>query len=193
MGVPFPFAVGIGYQKLRNREISRFKFMILLTFPPLAVTAIACKKFIKKESRHLHKKADDRLVEMFELPYKENYFWWEAWRLMERFIIAGLSVFLTNPIYRILYITAIFAFFCHLHRRLNPYKRTMFILKRLDAFSWVCLFFLSLLNGYRAVVYIYNIPRVDSIYYALKAADIFEQIFSPLWYFIIAFIFMKVW
>ena len=43
----FPFAVGIGYQKLRNREIPRFKFMVLLAFLPLAVIIIACKKFIK--------------------------------------------------------------------------------------------------------------------------------------------------
>ena len=58
---------------------------------------------------------------MFELPYKQQYVWWEAWRLMERFIIAGMSVFLTNPIYRIMY------------------------KKRLDAVSWVCLFWLSLI------------------------------------------------
>ena len=128
---------------------------------------------------------------MFELPYKENCIWWEAWRLMERFIIAGLSVFLTNPIYRILYITPIFAFFCYLHRRVNPYKRSMFILKRLDAVSWICLFLLSLLSEMRAIAYIYNIPTVDSISYALQAADVSEQIFSPLWYLIISFIVTK--
>ena len=125
---------------------------------------------------------------MFELPYKKKYFWWEAWRLMERFIIAGLSVFLTNPIYRILYITAVFAIFCYLHRKLDPYKESMFILKRLDLVGWVCLFVSALLNGYRAVVYIYDIPNVDSINYALKAADVLENIFSPLWYVIISYI-----
>ena len=69
----------------------------------------------------------------------------------------------------------------------------MFLLKRLDAFSWVCLFMLSLLNGMRAVVYIYNIPHVDTIYYALEAANILEQILSPIWYFIIALFISKVW
>ena len=92
---------------------------------------------------------------------------------------------------RILYIATVFTFFWYLHSKISPYKRSMFLLKRLDAVSWVCLLVLSLLNGYRAVVYIYEIRNVDSIYYALKAADILEQIFSPLWYFIIAFILMK--
>ena len=183
---PFPLAVAIGYHKLKNREISRFRLIMFLTFPSVALVMMSCKKFIKTESRHLHEKADERLVEMFELPYKEQYIWWEAWRLMERFIIAGLSVFLTNPIYRILYITSLFALFCQLHRRVNPYKRSMFILKRLDAFSWVCLFLLSLLNEMRAIVYIYDIQKVDSIYYALRASNILEQIFSPIWYFIVA-------
>ncbi|XP_066926100.1 uncharacterized protein [Clytia hemisphaerica] len=187
----FPIAVAIGYQKLKNREISRLKFMMLLTVPCGAFFLIACKKFIKKDNRHLHQKADDRLVEMFELPYKEKYIWWEAWRLMERFIIAGLSVFLTNPIYRILYITSLFALFWYLHKRINPYKRSMFILKRLDSVSWVCLFLLSLFNEMRAVAYIYNIPNVDSINYALKAANVFEQLFSPLWYFMISLIIRK--
>ena len=67
----------------------------------------------------------------------------------------------------------------------------MFLLKRLDAVSWVCLFILALLNQMRAVAYIYNIRNVDTIYYAFRAANVLEQIFSPLWYFIIAFIFMK--
>ncbi|XP_066926182.1 uncharacterized protein [Clytia hemisphaerica] len=146
------------------------------------ILMIICKKISKTETQKAYQKADGRLVEIFELPYKEKYFWWEAWRLMERFIVAGLSVFLTNPIYRILYITSAFALFSYLHRRVNPYKRTMFLLKRLDAVSWICLLLISLLNEMRAVAYIYNIPNVDSINHALKAADILEKVFSPLWH-----------
>ena len=121
----FPSAVAIGYRKLKKREISRLRYTLFLTFPFVSYIDVLFKKFIRTESRALHERVDDRLVEMFELPYKEKYIWWEAWRLMERFIIAGMSVFLTNPIaiYRVLYITLVFAFFCHLHRRVNPYKR----------------------------------------------------------------------
>ena len=121
----FPSAVAIGYRKLKKREISRLRYTLFLTFPFVSYIDVLFKKFIRTEGRALHERVDDRLVEMFELPYKEKYIWWEAWRLMERFIIAGMSVFLTNPIaiYRVLYITLVFAFFCHLHRRVNPYKR----------------------------------------------------------------------
>ena len=68
----------------------------------------------------------------------------------------------------------------------------MFVLKRLDSVSWGCLFLLSLLNGMRAVVYMYEVPNTDSIKHALKAADILERIFSPLWYLIVSFIVKKV-
>ena len=68
----------------------------------------------------------------------------------------------------------------------------MFLLRRLDAVSWVCLFLLALLNGFRAVAYIYNVPNVDSIKNALDAANVLEQIFTPLWYLIISFVVMKI-
>ena len=190
---PFPLSVGLSYKRLKNGEISRLRFLMYLSFPFIAILVICIKRFLKTnhETRQTYQRADNRLVEIFQLPYKEKYFWWEAWRLMERFIIAGLSVFLTNPIYRILYITLAFAIFSHVHRRMDPYKRSIFLLKRLDAVTWVCLFVMSLLNMMRAIAYIYDI-HVDSITYALKAANILEQIFSPLWYFIISFVLRSV-
>ena len=189
---PFPIAVGVVFKKLQTKSITPLEFLVYLMFPVLSLLRMIWKMKSGSETESIPKDTDDRLAEIADQPYKEKYIWWEAWRFMERFIIAAFSVFLTNPIYRILYITTIFAFFWYLHSKVSPYKRSMFLLKRLDAVSWVCLFILSLLNEMRAVVYIYNIPNVDSIYYALKAADVIEQIFSPLWYFIIAFILMKV-
>ena len=179
------------FRKLKNNQISSFEFTAHLSFPIYSLIRTVYDTIVKAKNGIGPQVVDDQLRELGSQHFKDKYIWWEGWRLMERFIIAALSVFLTNPIYRILYITPVFAFFWYLHSKISPYKRSMFLLKRLDAVSWVCLLIIALLNQMRAVVYIYNIPNVDSIYYALKAADILEQMFSPLWYFIIAYILMK--
>ena len=188
---PFPLAVGLAIRRLHKRAFTPVAFLMYLTVPSFSLLQNVCQRILRKEVGDIPQVTDERLVEIADQPYKEKFIWWEGVRFMERFIIAALTVFLSNPIYRILYVTTVFAFFWYLHSKVSPYKRSMFLLKRLDAVSWVCLFILALLNQMRAVVYIYNIPNVDSIYYALKAAEILEQIFSPLWYFVIAFILMK--
>ena len=188
---PFPFAIGIIFLKLRNRIISPLELLLYLTFPITCFIRTVYGKCRRNTEENIGQVTDERLAEIADQPYKEKFIWWEGVRFMERFIIAALTVFLSNPIYRILYITTVFAFFWYLHSKISPYKRSMFLLKRLDAVSWVCLFILALLNQMRAVAYIYNIRNVDTIFYALRAANVLEQIFSPLWYFIIAFILMK--
>ena len=89
----FPLAVGFGYRMMKAREITPLMFLVYLTFPIALFLRILFKRLVKREQRHIHQKANNRLVEIFEEPYKEKYVWWEAWRLMERFIVAGLSVF----------------------------------------------------------------------------------------------------
>ena len=40
------------------------------------------------------------LENIFEEPYREKYFWWEAWIPYERLIVACITTFLIDPVTR---------------------------------------------------------------------------------------------
>ncbi|XP_066935564.1 uncharacterized protein [Clytia hemisphaerica] len=189
--VPFPFAVVLGYYLFKNKKISVTTYLIFFIFPMFCILRTCFSRWKGTVETDRSDFIGNRFTEIFEEPYRDKFFWWESWRLIERFIVSGIAVFLTNPIYRILYLTPVFASLSYFHFRMNPYKRSMYILKRLDMVSWFCLFVLLFINGMRAVVYIYDVPNIDFISHALEAANILENLFSPLWYLIISFIFKK--
>ena len=190
---PFPLAVSYGYRMLKTKKIPFWVFVMFLTFPFFSVFMALSIRNKKRNIVRLTQETDSRLIEIFEEPYKEKFYWWEAWRLTERFIVSGFAVFMTNPIDRILYLTPIFLIFAYFHFRINPYKRSMYILKRLDSVAWFCLFGNLGINGMRAIVYMYDVPNVAKINNTLHVANIFEQLFSPLWYLIISLIAKKVY
>ena len=163
---------------------------MLLTFPALSIVLLLLLVFRNRKRRNIRltQTVDSRLTEIFEEPYEERFYWWEAWRLIERFIVSGITVFLSNPIYRVIYLIPVFVFFAYFHFRMNPYKKSMYILRRLDTVSWLCLFINLGTNSARAVAYLYNVPNAESVNHALRAATVLEQLFSPLWYLIISFL-----
>ena len=190
--VPFPFALTLGYSLFKNKKIHASTYLLFLTCPTLCILKTCVSRWKRIESQR-NTFVDERLEEIFEQPYREKFFWWESWRLIERLIVSGIAVFLTNPIYRILYMTPVFVLLAYFHFRMNPYKRSMYILKRLDSVSWFCLFLHLFINGMRAVVYIYDVPNIDFISHALQAANILEHLFTPLWYLIISFLLKKLY
>ena len=187
---PFPIAIIFGYRRLKMRHISPWMFLMLLTFPVLSIVLLFVLILRNKKRRNIHltQTVDERLIEIFEEPYKERFYWWEAWRLLERLIVSGITVFLSNPIHRVIYLIPIFLFFTYFHFRMNPYKKSMFILRRLDTISWLCLLINLGTNSARAVAYLYNVPDAESVNQALRVATILEQLCSPLWYLIISFV-----
>ena len=106
--VPFPLAVTLGYYLFKNKKISVIKFLMFLIFPIFCILKTCFSRW-KGTETNTNNFIDERFKEIFEEPYKEKFVWWESWRLFERLIVSGMAVFLTNPIYRILYMTPIFA------------------------------------------------------------------------------------
>uniref|UniRef100_A0A7M5TUS6 Uncharacterized protein n=1 Tax=Clytia hemisphaerica TaxID=252671 RepID=A0A7M5TUS6_9CNID len=190
--IPFPFAVTKVYNLFRQRYISIKAFLMFLAFPVLGIFTSFRKTWTKLEPTN-RELIYERLKESLEEPYRENLFWWETWRLLERLIIAALAVFAPYPLYRTLFMTPVFVVFTFLHYRINPYSKknktdSQCILQRLDIVSWICLSFHLFINGMRAVVYIYDVPNIDFIKNTLEACYILENLFSPLWYLIISYI-----
>ena len=195
--IPFPAAVIAGYYLLRKNKISVWIFMACVTFPPLIIVIFIAVKYsnfnvnIKSKGKH-EGSINESLENIFEEPYRKNYFWWEAWTLYERLIVAGIATFLIDPVIRLCSLTPVLMVFLWFHNWAKPYKPLMKILFHLDVFSYICLCFNLVSNMIRAIVYIYSLPLSQyPIDKALNVSLYLEYIFSPLWpliaYFIVAF------
>ena len=199
--LPFPAAVVAGYYLLKKNKISAWIFMACFTFPPFKIIVFLTIRYSNFNFKIQSKGEDDksinsRLEDIFEEPYRKNYFWWEAWALYERLIVACIATFLIDPVTRLYSLTPVFLLFLWFHNWAKPYKPSMKILFDLDILSYICLCFNLVSNMIRAVVYIYSLP--SSQYPIEKALDVtryLEFIFSPLWplivYLIVAFTMKK--
>ena len=185
--IPFPTAVIAGYYLLKENKISNWIFMACVTFPPLTIVIFMAMKYsnfnVKINSKGEHEKSIKKSLEnIFEEPYRKNYFWWEAWALYEWLIVACIATFLIDPVTRLCCLTPILLLFLWFHNWAKPYKLSMKILFHLDVLSYICLCFNLVSNMIRAIVYIYSLPLTqDPIDKALKVSWYLEHGFSPLW------------
>ena len=199
--IPFPAAVVTGYYLLKKNKISAWIFMVCFTFPPMTIIVFLTIRYSNFNVKIKSKGEDEeninsRLKDIFEEPYRKNYFWWEAWTLYERLIVACIVTFSTDPVIRLYSLTPVLVLFLWFHNWAKPYKPSMKILFNLDILSYICLCFNLVSNMIRAVVYIYSLPPLQ--YLIDKSLDVtryLEFIFSPLWplivYFIVAFTMKK--
>ena len=185
--IPFPAAVITGYYLLSKNKISVWIFMACVTFPPLIIVIFIAVKYsnfnvnIKSKGKH-EGSINESLENIFEEPYRKKYFWWEAWILYERLIVACIATFLIDPVIRLCSLTPVLMVFLWFHNWAKPYKPTMKILFHLDILSYLCLCFSLVSNMIRAIVYIYSLPlSQDPIDKALEMSLYLEYILSPLW------------
>jgi len=68
----------------------------------------------------------------------------------------------------------------------------MFVLRRLDLVSFFCLCLHLISNTIRAIAYVYNITADDFIASLLEGSKYMEQIASPLWYLMFAYLAKKI-
>ena len=195
--IPFPAAVIAGYCLLKKNKISAWIFMTCVTFPPLIIVIFIAIKYstfiVKVKSKGEHEGSINRsLQDIFEEPYLKKYFWWEAWTLYERLIVACIATFLIDPVIRLCSLAPVFLLFLWFHHWAKPYKSSMKILFHLDVLSYICLCFNLVSNMIRAIAYIYSLPLSQyPIDKALEVSLYLEYIFSPLWlliaYFMVVF------
>ena len=195
--LPFPIYVSIGYLHLRHQRIPLWKFALGLILPiPILVNIlyIRIKEILQTSNQTVHPLAPKmryRLMEIFEEPYKESYYWWESWRLIERFIISMLSVFLINPVSKTFYIMPVLVCVLYFHYTMDPFKDSMHLLRRLDLVSYFCLCIQMMFNVMRSVAYIYSLGHDDLMISIETMCGYLEHIVSPLSYLLIYFVVKK--
>lgn len=80
--------------------------MAWFTYPPLIIIVFLAMRYSNFNVKINSKGEDEvsinsRLKDIFEKPYRKNYFWWEAWTLYERLIVACIATFFTDPVIRL--------------------------------------------------------------------------------------------
>ena len=185
--IPFPLVVTVGYYLLKKKEISVWIFLVCITFPPLLVIFCFIIRFCHFPVRtKLKRKKEQAIIndlqEIFEEPYRWNYFWWESWTLYERLIVACITTYVIDPVVRLCALTPVILFFLWFHYWSKPFKYTMKILMQVDIGSYICLCLSLVVNMLRGIVYIYSLPSSQyPIALVLKVSLYLEYLCTPLW------------
>ena len=187
--VPFPLGMVLCYYLIRRDKISTTTYLLCLAFPiivPIVFVFRMTSNSDSQESLVFDENAKSHLKEILEDPYKESFWWWEVWRIVEKLIFNTLAVFIHDVLTRIYVMTVVLIVLTYIHFRLNPYKKKMFILYRMDILSFICLFFHLEMNLIRAFVIVYGSPVKDTFDFYL------ESVLTQLWYLPIYFLIKKV-
>ena len=186
--IPFPLSIALTYLMVQRQTISNTKFMICLTLPIVApfIYLYTIRRNQKTESKESTNVTiiKERFHEIFQEPYKDNYWWWEAWRLMERLILSTVSVFIIDPFHKIFTIMILIIVLTYFHFHLKPYNPKMFILHKLDMVSFICLHFHLIYNV--TLLFMTTHEQMDF------HIGVLAELFSPLWYLVIFTIASKV-
>ena len=163
--------------------------MLPILVPVFVCLAYAGKLHCEKESEERYLKIE--LFQKFEQSYRPNFFWWESYRLVERLLVAAVVTFVINPVERLMILSPIFVMITIFHYLVNPYKRSLKLVKTLDLFSNAFLCLMLIVNIFRADVFTHNLSYQFPVDKVSKMVSYFEYIFSPWWIFIICFFINK--
>ena len=203
--IPFPFAVALGYNLLRHRKIPLWIFMLGLIIPFAvffvflrSVFFASINEKVRTYKNHhtnvrTNKNIRNRFKEIFEEPYKTFFIWWESWRLLERLTITALNIFIINPLLRTIYLAPVLIFFLYFNLWMDPFKKSMNVVRKFDMVSYFCLCIHLVINSMRSVSYIYSLCDDELMMSIEKILGYTQEAFSPLWYLIVSFVGNKIY
>ena len=118
------------------------------------------------------------VIQLFEQPFREHVFCWDAWRLFQRLIIALFAVFLTNPLLRLGCIVLVTLFLLIVHLKVTPNKDHLVNFLETASLSSLCI--LVTVNLFRSFLYVYNVNNDDAISKFWRIYVVLESILHPL-------------
>ena len=193
--IPFPIALSTAYYLHKRKYINTSRFLVCVIFP-ISTIVIFCLARYKNVQENYDDSGErlfsSELFEIFEEPYRPNFFWWESYRLFERCFVAAIVTFYIDPVERTMVLSPIIVAFSFIHYQANPYKRSLRVVKMLDLVSNILLCMLVAINMFRAVVFTYNLPYEFPVNKASTIAYHFEYILTPIWVLVLYFVVRKI-
>ena len=111
--IPFPFALSTANYLHKQKYIDTFKCMVCVIVP-ISVPIFAILAWtgrIRRDKKNEERLFGNELFQMFEESYRSNFFWWESYRLYERFLMTAIITFVINPIKRTIILCPLFVLF----------------------------------------------------------------------------------
>ena len=188
--IPFPAALVYSYKMFDKGTIDKPIFMLCLFFPFLVLVFV--NKDRKTRKRFLKERTGFHaiLYDLFEGPFRsistsddeivKTMYWWTAWRLYERLLIAVLVTFLIEPLFRMCVIASLMVLLQMLHYHLKPYKEHLSLLSWLDISSYAFLLFYVVDNLFNTFIYIFDIPIEIQMAKNLNLLEVFKIGMTPL-------------
>ena len=188
----FPLSLKISFNMFMRDKISFSKFILCLVAPFVLVANCFLNRNVVsvnlQNSRDLSElEVKTILREMFEESYRiktedsrEETVFYETWRLYQRVLLAIVETFYIDPIVRITFMTPTVILIAISYFVISPYKREMYVLRWMEAFS-ILGFFVCLGQGmFRGFLYIHDINDGDSVKLVWQVFTILDLIFSPI-------------
>ena len=188
--IPFPAALVYSYKMFDKGTIDKPIFLLCLSFPFLVLFFV--NKDRKTKSIFVEKRTGFKAVlyGVYEEPFRsistnedgivKTMYWWTAWRLYERLLIAVLVTFLIEPLFRMCVIAPVVVVLLMLHYHLKPYKEHLSLLSWLDISSYAFLLFYVVDNLFHSFIYIFDIPIEIQMAKNLKLLEVFKIGMTPL-------------
>ena len=191
----FPLSLKISFNMFMRDKISFSKFILCLVAPFVLVTDCFLNRNIVsvnlQKSRDLSESEVKTILrEIFEessrikiedsRDSREETVFYETWRLYQRVLLAIVATFCIDPIVRITFMTPTVILIAISYFMISPYKREMYILRWMEAFSILGFFVCLGQSMFGGFLYVYDINDGDSVKLVWQVFTILDLIFSPI-------------
>ena len=189
--LPFPIAMTTAYYLHKKKFISTSNFLICLMLPVLVpffmfVAWSCCKSY--RNDNSVENYTREKLFEIFEQPYRINYFWWESYRLYEMFLVAGIVTLYIDSVQRVAILSPLFIMLWLTHYHVKPFRESSKMLRKLDLLSNTFLCLQLIISMFRANVYTHNLPHQFPVDDVSKLTKYLDEIFSPWWWLVLIYL-----
>ena len=160
--LPFSLTLYCSARLLRQQVISVNEFLKCIVFPPILIFLSLTRHQKPNKTRKIIPDVDhekEHILSVLEEPFslkKGKHVLWDPVIVGRRLVIAIISTFQVNLVYRLCSVFPVLILFLLHHCRVFPYKSDL--LNTLESFCLTNLCFLGVVNLFRAFVYTYDIP-----------------------------------
>lgn len=187
--IPFPIALHVANKLYGLQKITYRQSVLCLTFPIYTILCwckhLVCKKNLKITNDHNVQQAA-MIHKIFGAPYRPDNnnverVSWESWRLVQRFILVVISIFVVNPLYKVTAMFPCIVLFTVIYIKVNPYKERYWVLHWLEISSLLNCFIVIAYSFFHAFYSVFsNAGSTEDVKSLVTALLHMELVLSPI-------------